>query len=164
MAEATHQHPVDAVACSNCFLLTDGRSSDDVITFKGWIPDEETCDPTGAAGGPIEPWVYGAEAEAAIVSAIRLRAAMLPYLRVQIAATAENGQPMTRPAKLYNLPLFSLQHVLERTLVGASVRSMSSRHGTLLLFFWGADVRFPPMMTSSRLDRCGTITGMMPSR
>lgn len=62
-----------------------------------WIPDEETCDPTGAAGGPIEPWVYGTEEELAITSAIKMRAAMLPYLRIQIAATAEHGQPMTRP-------------------------------------------------------------------
>ena len=68
------------------------------------IPHDEVCDPTGAAGGPIEPWVYGGGAyESAIADTIHLREKMLPYIRAQIALTASKGTPMTRPL-FYDFP------------------------------------------------------------
>merc|ERR1711966_74126 len=38
-----------------------------------WIPLNQQCDPTGAAGGPVEPWAYGNESLAAIHAAATLR-------------------------------------------------------------------------------------------
>ena len=61
------------------------------------VPLQEQCDPTGAAGGPIEPWVLGDEAYSAVKSALSLRASMLPYLKEQVALLATRGTPVMRP-------------------------------------------------------------------
>ena len=61
------------------------------------IPLDKTCDPTGAAGGPIEPWVYGEEALGAIKSALRLKESLRPYTRTLVDELATNGTPTMRP-------------------------------------------------------------------
>jgi alpha-D-xyloside xylohydrolase len=61
------------------------------------VPLQEQCDPTGAAGGPIEPWVLGNEAYEAVKAALSLRASMLPYLKEQVALLATRGTPVMRP-------------------------------------------------------------------
>jgi len=61
------------------------------------IPLDKQCDPTGAAGGPIEPWVYGDEALDAIRAAVELRDKLRPYIRVQVTALAKKGSPVMRP-------------------------------------------------------------------
>ena len=61
------------------------------------VPLQEQCDPTGAAGGPIEPWVLGNEAYLAVKAALSLRASMLPYLKEQVVLLATRGTPVMRP-------------------------------------------------------------------
>ena len=71
----------------------------------GDIPLAAECDPTAAAGGPVEPWVYGGGGGgggggvylAAIKSALALRRSLLPYLKAQLQALAADGVPVMRP-------------------------------------------------------------------
>jgi hypothetical protein len=67
------------------------------------VPLGEQCDPTGAAGGPVEPWVYGdgsgrhGTALEGIKQALAIRQSLLPYLKAQVALLASHGQPVMRP-------------------------------------------------------------------
>ncbi len=61
------------------------------------VPLQQQCDPTGAAGGPIEPWVLGNEAYLAVKAALSLRESMLPYLKEQVLLLATRGTPVMRP-------------------------------------------------------------------
>lgn len=64
------------------------------------IPFDQICDPTGAAGGPIEPWVYGPSnisTLGGVQAALSLRQQMLPYLKTQIGLLTTQGQPFNRP-------------------------------------------------------------------
>jgi alpha-D-xyloside xylohydrolase len=61
------------------------------------VPFGKQCDPTGAAGGPIEPWVYGDATLTAIKAALGLRKKLLPYIRTQVAALSDAGVPIMRP-------------------------------------------------------------------
>lgn len=61
------------------------------------VPLASTCDPTGSAGGPIEPWVYGESAFKAIKVAIGIRSDMRKYIRDLVTALSTRGQPLMRP-------------------------------------------------------------------
>jgi alpha-D-xyloside xylohydrolase len=63
-------------------------------------PLSAECDPTGAAGGPVEPWAYGppeAHALEGVKAALRLKQALKPYLLIQLQALATHGLPVMRP-------------------------------------------------------------------
>ena len=82
-----------------------GRGPSQEIEFRspkepGQITLDAQCDPTGASGGPIEPWVYGPpelDALGGIRAALALRASLGPYLRAQVDLLATDGQPFMRP-------------------------------------------------------------------
>ena len=61
------------------------------------VPLQAQCDPTGASGGPIEPWVLGDEAYLAVKAALALRQQWRPYLKAQVALLASHGTPLMRP-------------------------------------------------------------------
>ena len=61
------------------------------------IPFEKTCDPSGAAGGPIEPWVYSDEALQSIKEALQLKQSIRPYIRTLVDELATRGTPTMRP-------------------------------------------------------------------
>lgn len=65
--------------------------------MPNWIPMHKQCDPTGAANGPIEPWVYGDQSFNAIKQVISLRAKLKPYLKDRVAELSRDGQPIMRP-------------------------------------------------------------------
>lgn len=70
------------------------------------IPLDRQCDPTGASGGPIEPWVYGpagVDALGGVQAALAIRRGMLPYLKAQVQLLASKGQPFMRPV-WYDFP------------------------------------------------------------
>ncbi|MAZ87829.1 MAG: alpha-xylosidase [Cellvibrionaceae bacterium] len=50
--------------------------------------------------GPREPWSYGAQAEAAVDKALKLRYQLLPYLHQTMQAASETGLPVQRAMAL----------------------------------------------------------------
>jgi alpha-D-xyloside xylohydrolase len=65
-----------------------------------WAPLSLQCDPTAAAGGPVEPWAYGPaemHTEDHVKSALALKQSLKPYLMAQLQELSEHGQPLMRP-------------------------------------------------------------------
>ena len=62
-------------------------------------PLSTQCDPTGASGGPVEPWAYGPAGVDALNltrQALALKESLKPYLMAQLDQLSEHGQPLMR--------------------------------------------------------------------
>eukprot|EP01052_Picozoa_sp_SAG31_P019330 SAG31_NODE_1404_length_8479_cov_2.258760_9_plen_218_part_00 len=100
-------------------------------------PLSQQCDPTGASGGPVEPWAYG-PGQVDVLNltrqALNLKTSLKPYLKQQLASLAKHGYPLMR----------SLWYDFPDDPMALEVPDQ---------FMWGPSYMVAPVLTQGALER-----------